>query len=114
MSTGFDVTDEIMDQIVQSIVKVSDPEQIILFGSRAGQYYKPDSDIDLLVVSRMPFDENHNRHKEIVRILHALKNIAIPIDVLLYSHDEIEYWRDSINHVIPNALREGKVLYGHS
>lgn len=54
-SAGFEVTDEIMDQIVQSIVKVSDPEQIILFGSRAGQYYKPDSDIDLLVVSRMPY-----------------------------------------------------------
>ena len=31
--------------------------------------------------------------------------------MLVYSRDEIERWRDSLNHVTARALREGRVLY---
>ena len=32
-------------------------------------------------------------------------------DILVYSRAEVEYWRDSLNHVVARALREGRVLY---
>lgn len=32
-------------------------------------------------------------------------------DVLVYSLDEVEYRRDSIDHVLARALREGVVLH---
>ncbi len=33
-------------------------------------------------------------------------------DILIYSRDEVERWRNTRNHIIARALREGKVLYG--
>ena len=27
------------------------------------------------------------------------------------SHEDVAYWRDSLNHVLARALREGRVLY---
>jgi hypothetical protein len=38
----------------------------------------------------------------------------VPTDVLVYSRDEAERWRKSLNHVVGRALREGKVLYERS
>lgn len=32
-------------------------------------------------------------------------------DVLVYSRDEVEYWRDSLDNVLAQALREGRTLY---
>ena len=34
--------------------------------------------------------------------------------VLVYSSDEVERWRESRNHVVGRALREGRVLYERS
>lgn len=41
---------ELLAEIVRRILVVSDPEQIILFGSRARAESGPDSDVDLLVI----------------------------------------------------------------
>ena len=41
----------------------------------------------------------------------ALAQFPVPGDVLVYSLDEVEYRRDSINHVLARALREGVVLH---
>ena len=44
------VTDALLDQMVQAIVAEVDPEQVILFGSRARGDAREDSDVDLVVV----------------------------------------------------------------
>lgn len=36
------------------------------------------------------------------------------VDVLVYSREDVEYWRDSLNYVLARALREGRVLYARS
>ena len=41
---------DVLDEVVQRIVAVADPEKIILFGSAARGELGPDSDLDLLVV----------------------------------------------------------------
>jgi hypothetical protein len=48
------VSDEILAEIVQTIVAEVDPERIYLFGSRARGDERPDSDVDLLIVDRKP------------------------------------------------------------
>lgn len=111
MSLVFDVTNTVLQQMVQAIVKECDPEQVILFGSRASQTNRPDSDVDHLVITRHAFTPGRNRVKEIARLERALGRIKIPTDLLLYSRDEIEKWRNSLNHIVGRALREGKVLY---
>ena len=105
------VTDVLLDRMVQAIVEEVDPEQVILFGSRARGDEHESSDIDLIVVEAEPFGPGRSRHKELVRLYHALAGFHVPADILVYSHEDVAYWRDSLNHVLARALREGRVLY---
>lgn len=45
------VSDEILAEMVQTIVREVDPERIYLFGSRARRNERADSDVDLLIVN---------------------------------------------------------------
>ena len=105
------VTDALLDRMVRAIVAEVDPEQVILFGSRGRGDARENSDIDLIVVEAEPFGPGRSRHKELVRLYHAVAGFHVPADVLVFSHDDVDYWRDSLNHVLARALREGKVLY---
>ena len=105
------VTDALLNRMVQAIVGEVDPEQVILFGSRGRGDEHESSDIDLIVVEAEPFGPGRSRHKELVRLYHALAGFHVPADILVYSHEDVAYWRDSLNHVLARALREGKVLY---
>ena len=104
-------SDALLERMVCAIVEEVDPEQIILFGSRARGDATPESDFDFIVVEAEPFGDGRSRHAEEVRLYRALAGCGIPKDVLVYSRDEAEHWRDSPNHVLARALREGKVLY---
>ncbi len=103
---------ELLRQMVEIIVREADPEAIILFGSRARGDARPDSDIDLLVIEREPFGPGRSRIKEAARLYRALGALPASKDLLLYSRDEIEGWRDERNHVAARACREGRLLYG--
>jgi predicted nucleotidyltransferase len=98
--------------MVDTIVREASPEAIILFGSRARGDARPDSDVDLLIVETEPFSPQRSRRKEAARLYIALKGLAISKDLLLYSRDEFEQWKNSMNHVVGRAVREGKVLHG--
>ena len=66
---------------------------------------------DLIVVESTPFGEGRNRHVEETRLWRALASFHVSKDILVYSRDEVDYWCDSLNHVLARALREGRVLY---
>ena len=61
---------------------MSDPEQIILFGSYARGDFRPDSDLDLLVIT----DEVASTRAEAARIYGVLAGIGVPIDVVRGAH----------------------------
>lgn len=103
--------DQLLPKMVETIVTEVDPEQVILFGSHARGDASEDSDVDLIVVETEPFDKDRDRGAEAVRLWRALTGFAVSKDILVYSRDEVEYWRDSLNHVLARALREGRVLY---
>ena len=105
------LSDAVLEQMVQKIVEEVDPEQVILFGSRARGDMRAESDVDLVVVESKPFGQERSRRKETARLYRSLSGFGISKDILLYSRDEVEYWRDSLNHVLARALREGRVLY---
>ena len=58
-----------------------------------------------------PFGKGRSRVKETGRLYRELIPFMISKDLLLYSHDEVEHWKDTPCHVIGAGLREGKVLY---
>lgn len=101
-------TNTLIGQMVQVIVDEVDPEQVILFGSRGRGDERQDSDVDLVVVEAEPFGPERSRHKEMVRLYHAVAGFSVAADVLVYSRDDVNYWRDSLNHVLARALWEGK------
>jgi uncharacterized protein len=107
-----EISDITLKEMVDRIVEEVHPEKIVLFGSRARGDATESSDIDLMVIESKPFDQTRSRFKEMARIWAALRNFRTPVDILLFSKDEVDHWKNSINHVIARALREGKVLYG--
>ena len=83
-------------------------------GSRERGEERQVSEADFEVVEAEPFGPMRSRHKETVRLYHAVAGFPAAADVLVYSRDDVDYWRDSLNHVLARALREGKVLYERS
>ena len=105
------VDEALLQRMTAAIVAEADPERVILFGSRARGEAGPDSDVDLIVIEAEPFGPDRDRRAEAVRLWRALSGFRVPKDILVYSRDEVDYWRDSLNHVLARALREGTVLY---
>ncbi|OHB85319.1 MAG: hypothetical protein A2Z38_06960 [Planctomycetes bacterium RBG_19FT_COMBO_48_8] len=103
--------DNVIDRMTQRIVHEVHPQRILLFGSWARGEANQDSDIDLLVVEREPFGPARSRRQEAARIWRCLSEFRIPTDILVYSVSELMHWKDSSNHVVGRALKEGKVLY---
>jgi len=96
-----------IEEMIRRIVAKFDPEKIILFGSHARGEAGPESDADLLVVMRY----SGSRRKQATEIDLALWGIDLAADILVYSPEEIERYRNLIGTIIHPALREGKVVY---
>ena len=105
------LTDEQLQEMVQVIVSEVDTDMVILFGSYANGNPKEDSDVDLIVIKSDPFTPERSRFSEEVRLWDALSSFRIPKDILVYCRDDVEYWRDSKNNVLAQALRNGNILY---
>lgn len=101
---------DIKERIVKSLDKMGiSYESIILFGSRARGDYNDDSDYDILIVTKETFP-----FKEKIRISEAVRDqivkLHIPSDIIIRSHNEIEYFRNKIGSVVGEAMQEGIIL----
>lgn len=104
--------DEVLvEDIAATLVRELDPERIYLFGSRARGDAGAEADLDLLIVVAEPFGSGRSRLVEITRARRALSTFRVPKDILVYSTDEIERWRNSSNHIVARCIREGNLLY---
>jgi len=105
------MSNEVLNNIVDDIVKRVNPTKVILFGSTARGETNTDSDLDLLIIEKEKFSKERSRRKELQKIRHLLMKYKIPKDILLYDEDEVNYWKDSANHVIARCIKEGRTLY---
>jgi predicted nucleotidyltransferase len=102
------IEEGLINSVVNKIVERFAPQKVILFGSRARGEATPDSDLDLFVV--MPSNlRRDNRGMEISKLF---PDRLFPLDVLVYTPDELEMSQKRNNPFIKDILREGKVLYG--
>ncbi len=97
----------LLDEIVRRVVKATQPEKLVLFGSRARGNARSNSDYDLLVINRSP----EPRYKRSIPIYVALADLPIEVEVMVYTPEEIEEWREVPQAFVTTALREGKTLY---
>jgi uncharacterized protein len=96
-----------LPEITRRIVEVSDPDQIILFGSYARGDFGPDSDLDLLIIK----DQVSAPREEAAKIYRGLKHILISVDVVVVSQAYVQRYKEIIGTVVRPALKEGKVIY---
>ena len=94
--------------ITRRIVAAANPIKIILFGSRARGTAHPGSDLDLLIIEREPVSVR----QETVRLRRLLRDLEIPVDIIVVGQSFAERYGDIPGSVLYPALREGKVLYG--
>ena len=97
--------------IVETIVRVAQPEQVLLFGSRAKGTAYEGSDYDFLVVMR----DVQNEREVSRRIYHALleQRAGAAVDVVVVSADTLERHRENPFYIYHQALQEGRVFYDH-
>jgi uncharacterized protein len=103
-----------LEPLVAAVVETARPLRIILFGSRARGMAGPDSDADLLIVQAEADAVHRSRWRELQRIRSVLRDIPLAKDLLLYRPQEFNYWRESLNHLVGRAVREGILLYERS
>jgi len=105
------VTEELLKEMTEKIVREVNPRKVVLFGSHARGTACTSSDLDFLVVEDGPFDARHSRRGAMTRLRTVLGEYFIPMDFLVFTPQEIEEWKDVGNHVVSHALREGITLY---
>lgn len=93
--------------ITDKIVKEFKPEQIILFGSFAWGTPGPDSDLDLFVVKKT----NQGRIERGQDMERLLWGTGMPIDVLIYTPQEVEKRLRIKDFFVENIFTKGKILY---
>ena len=98
-----------LDRIVETIVPMVDPSQIILFGSHARGDYTDKSDIDLLILKK----GLKNKRETTQNLYMALckNNIDVAVDLLALDYDRYHEISDTIGLVYKTIKKEGKIIY---
>lgn len=103
----FMVKKERIIEAARILADAAHPLKIILFGSYALDRATEESDVDLLVIERnLP-----NKLEEMVRLRRLLRPLRIPVDVLVYSEEEVREWGHLPGTALYWALVQGKVLH---
>ena len=104
------ISPETIEGVVRAIAENFHPLKIVLFGSYYGGTPTPDSDLDLLVV--MDSDQPR-RMKRAVEMHLMFKPTPCPMDILVFTPKEVDYWNGTVNHIVTEAMSTGKVMYEH-
>ena len=102
------ITPELIQYIVQKIVKAIDPEKILLFGSYARGDYTEDSDLDLFIIK----DGNHDSRIMRRKVADLLWGREFGVDLWVRKTEEIKRRFEIGDHFyMYHIFKDGKVLY---
>ena len=104
---GMEPNKKILDTLVKRIVETAQPSRIILFGSAAEGRMGPDSDLDILVVTK---DGTHRRRMA-QQVYRCLSGIGVPKDVVVVTESDVQEYGNEPSLILFSALRKGKELY---
>jgi predicted nucleotidyltransferase len=103
------MTDEALIAEAASRLAAAAPDaKVILFGSRARDEGRSNSDLDLLVIEPVL----KSRRAEFVRLRQALGDLGIPIDLVVLSAEYADQRAQVRGSMENEALQRGRVLVG--
>ena len=105
------ITQEILDDITNRLVKVYDPIAIYLFGSYAWGTPTEDSDLDLLIVVEKSDERPIKRSIEGYK---ALWGLGISKDIIVYTENEFEKAAQKEMSLSNKIKSMGKVIYARA
>ena len=99
--------DNALQKAVDIIVKVADPDKIILFGSRSRGDNREDSDYDLCILKR---DVEHRRRLA-QKLYRSLYGVRIPIDIIVETQNNLDDQKDDPSLVYKQIFQDGVLIY---
>jgi predicted nucleotidyltransferase len=99
-----------INQVVSAIVNNYEPEKIILFGSQVNGTATENSDLDLFLVKKTTLPR-YKRGSEVRKFLYGM---GIPMDIVVYTPEEIEKSENTKFSFIYEVLNTGKLIYERS
>ncbi len=102
-----DEFDQEVQSIVRQLLRVYQPQKVVLFGSLVRGEIKPGTDIDLFIVKSDVPKLGVDR----IRELDALVRYKLATDFVVYTPEEVEHRLLLGDPFVKSILEEGRVLY---
>jgi len=96
-----------LEKIVDYAIKITEPEEIILFGSTANGTANVFSDVDLLIISDNPLIKKD----AVVRIRNFSESYCLKADVLIYTKAELKTELNTPFSFVSAIVKTGKIIY---
>ena len=97
-------------EVARAVQSVMTPDTVILFGSRARGDHRPDSDVDLLIISNSGSVVATGRATRAATEYFRLHPPWLRVDVVTMDVHRFNYCRRAKNHVAAQAFRDGVLM----
>jgi predicted nucleotidyltransferase len=94
--------------IVERLITAFSPECVYVFGSRARNDARPDSDVDLMLVIASSDEPGYRRSQAALGVIGPHH---VPLGILVWTDEEFNERLDAPSSLPATILREGKILY---
>ncbi len=105
------ISHSLIQEMTQRLVAEFQPEQVILFGSRAWGTPDKDSDVDMMIIVS---ESDASEYERMVRAYESLGDLIVPTDVFVKTRAEFDFFRDVRASLEHRIAERGKVLYNRS
>lgn len=96
-----------LERMVKSIIETVEPDQIILFGSRAQGVPKEESDYDIFVLKK---GVEHKR-KLAQQIYRSLYGVGVSVDVIVETPERFMTLKDNPFLIYKEITENGRIIY---
>ena len=96
-----------LNKALKIIIEISNPDRVILFGSRANGSETQDSDYDLLVLKK-----GIKKRRKLAQLIYMhLTQIGSPVDIIVNELNEYEELKQNPFLIYNTISKEGIVIY---
>jgi len=110
-SIGAGLDQHALREGLQRLACDSEVKALVAFGSRARGEARPDSDLDLAVISTAPQLQPQQKLQEWSRLRKQLDRVGVGVDLIVSGWQDAAHMAQSRWHVMGDVAREGQVLY---